>query len=47
MIFAKDSITNPFNDWLAKNGIYVAIGVAVVLLLIIGVLFLMSKSKKH
>jgi len=47
MIFAKDSITNPFNDWLAKNGIWVAVGVAAVLLIIVGVLFFMSKSKKH
>ena len=47
MTLAKDSITNPFNDWLAKNGIYVAIGVAIVLLIIVGILFLMSKSKKH
>ena len=47
MILAKDSITNPFNDWLAKNGIWVAIGVAVVLLIVIGVLFFMSKSKKR
>ena len=47
MILAKDSITNPFNDWLAKNGMYVAIAVAVVLLIIVGILFLMSKSKKH
>jgi len=47
MILAKDSITNPFNDWLAKNGIFVAIGVAALLLLILGIIFLISKSKKH
>lgn len=46
-MFAKDPVTNPFNEWLAKNGIYVAIGVAAVLLIIVGILFLMSKSKKH
>lgn len=46
-MFAKDPITNPFNEWLAKNGIYVAIGVAAVLLIIVGILFLMSRSKKH
>ena len=47
MILARDSITNPFNDWLAKNGIWVAIGVAVVLLIVVGVLVIMSKSKKR
>ena len=47
MILAKDSITNPFNDWLAKNGIFVAIGVAALLLLILGIIFLISKSNKH
>lgn len=47
MILAKDSITNPFNDWLAKNGMYVAITVAGIILIIVGVLFFMSKSKKH
>ena len=47
MMFAKDPVTNPFNEWLAKNGMYVAIGVAVLLLIIVGVLILLSKSKKH
>ena len=47
MIFARDPVTNPFNEWLAKNGIYVAIGVAAALLIIVGILFLLSKSKKH
>ena len=47
MIFAKDSITNPFNDWLAKNGMYVAFAVAGIILIVVGILFFMSKSKKH
>ena len=47
MIFAKDPVTNPFNEWLAKNGMYVAIAVAVTILIIVGILFLMSKSNKH
>ena len=47
MILAKDSITNPFNDWLAKNGMYVAIAVAALILIIVGILFFMSKSKKR
>ena len=41
-----DPVKNPFNDWLRVNGIYVAIGVAVVLLIIVGILFLLSKIKK-
>lgn len=47
MMFARDPVTNPFNEWLAKNGIWVAVGVAVALLIIVGVLFFMSKSKKR
>ena len=47
MILAKDSITNPFNDWLAKNGMYVAIAAAGIILIIVGILFFMSKSKKR
>ena len=47
MIFARDPVTNPFNEWLAKNGIWVAVGVAAALLIIVGVLFLLSKSKKR
>ena len=47
MILAKDSITNPFNDWLAKNAIWVAIGVAVTILIVVGIVILISKTKKH
>ncbi len=45
-LFASDPVNNPFNSWLRANGIYVAIGVAVALLIIVGVLFLLSKIKK-
>ena len=47
MIFAKDPVTNPFNEWLAKNGMWVAVGVAATLLIIVVILFIISKSKKH
>ena len=47
MIFAKDPVTNPFNEWLSKNGVWVAVGVAAILLIIVGVLFILSKSKKR
>ena len=47
MIFARDPVTNPFNEWLARNGVWVAVGVAAALLIIVGVLFLLSKSKKR
>ena len=47
MMLVKDPVTNPFNEWLVKNGMFVAIGVAGIILIIIGVLFLISRSKKH
>ena len=47
MILAKDPVTNPFNEWLAKNAVYVAIATTAILLIIICILFIMSKSKKH
>ena len=46
MYTLADPVKNPFNDWLRANGIYVAIGVAVTILVIVGVLFLLSKIKK-
>ena len=42
-----DPVKNPFNDWLKVNGVWVAVGVAAVLLIIVGVLILLSKNKKH
>ena len=47
MFTLADPVKNPFNDWLRVNGIYVAIGVAVTLLIIIGVLVLISKFNKE
>ena len=41
-----DPVKNQFNDWLRAYGIYVAIGVAVTILIIVGVLFILSKIKK-
>ena len=45
-LLAKDPAVNPFSDWLKVNGIYVAIGVAIALVIIISVLFILSKIKK-
>ena len=42
-----DPVKNPFNDWLKVNGVWVAVGIAAVLLIIVGVLILLSKNKKH
>ena len=46
MLFA-DPVNNPFNNWLRNNGVWVAVGVAAALLIIIGVLVLLSKIRKH
>lgn len=43
----SDPVKNPFNDWLKTNAIYVAISIAAILLIIIAVLFILSKTKKH
>ena len=46
MLILADPVKNPFNDWLRANGIYLAIGVAAAILIIVGVLVLLSKIKK-
>jgi len=47
MIFlSKDPVNLPFNEWLIKNGIWLAIGVAATILIVVGILFLMSIRKK-
>ena len=45
-LFAKDPVNNPFSQWLEKNGVWVAVGVAITILIIVGVLFILSKTKK-
>ena len=45
-LFVGDPSINPFSEWLKANGIYVAIGVAAVLLVVVGVLVILSKIKK-
>ena len=47
MLVFADPVKNPFNDWLKANGVWVAVGVAAVLLIIIGVLVILSKIKKN
>ena len=47
MFTLADPVKNPFNDWLKVNGVWVAVGVAAALLIIIGVLYILSKIKKH
>ena len=42
-----DPVKNPFNEWLRVNGVWVAVGVATALLIIVGVLVILSKIKKH
>lgn len=47
MLTVRDPEKNLFNDWLQSNGIYVALGVAAVLLIIVGVLLIMNAKKKR
>ena len=45
-LLSRDPSVNPFSEWLRVNGIYVAICVAAVILIIVGVLLILSKIKK-
>ena len=47
MFVFADPVKNPVNDWLKVNGVWVAVGVATALLIIVGVLFILSRTKKH
>ena len=47
MLVFADPVKNPFNDWLKANGVWVAVGVAAALLIIIRVLVILSKIKKN
>ena len=47
MLVFADPVNNPFNSWLRVNGVWVAVGVAAALLIIVGVLVILSKIKKH
>ncbi len=44
--FGVDPASSPFNEWLKNNALYVALGVAGVVLIIVLVLFFISKRKK-
>lgn len=39
----NDPVKNPFNDWLKDYGVYVAISIAVILLIIVITLLVMNK----
>ena len=47
MFTLADPVKNPFNDWLKANSIWVALGVVAVLLLTVGLILILSKTKKH
>jgi len=47
MFVFADPVKNPFNDWLKINGVWVAVTIAAALLIIVGVLVILSKIKKH
>ncbi len=42
-----DPFNIPFNDWLKNNGVWVAVSIAALILIVIGILILLSKTKKH
>ena len=46
MIASSDPANIPFNDWLKNNGVWVAVAVASVILIVIAILFIVSKTKK-
>lgn len=41
-----DPLEIPFNTWLKNNGMYVAIGVAAVLIIVIVTLLIINKKQK-
>jgi len=43
---SKDPVNLPFNEWLMKNGVWLAVGVAAAIFIVVGILFLMSIRKK-
>ena len=45
--FLADPVTNPFNNWLKANGIWVAVGFAGLLLIIVLVIFILSRNKNR
>ena len=47
MFVLADPVKNPFNDWLKTNSIWVALGVVAVLLITVGLIFILTKTKKH
>jgi len=44
---SADITNSPFNNFLKDYGFYVALGVAIIILLVIVVLFALSKNKEH
>ena len=46
MVFARDPLVNPFNEWLKSNALFISLIVAAVLLIIVGVLLILNVTKK-
>ena len=46
MITFGDPASSPFNEWLQNNALYVALGDAGAILIVVGVLFLISLNSK-
>lgn len=43
---SSDPVTSPFNNWLKANGVYLAIGAAILIVLILFILLMINFSKK-
>lgn len=47
MKILSNPIETPFNEWLSKNGVYLAIGVAGLLLLVVAIILFLNYVKKN
>lgn len=46
LILSGDPVTNNFNNWLRDYGMFLAIGVAVILLFVVAVILINNKKNK-
>ena len=47
LTLSDDYFDNEFNNWLGKNGLFIALGVAFLVLVIICIIFALSKKKNR
>ena len=46
-ILSDDIFDLEFNNWLKQNGVFLAIGIAAIILIIVVTIFLLSKKKNR